>query len=189
MTAQRDRIPTYEQAERQLKLLAGIHGALVKDIEGDDFATMLKIVENGGGQEVYPEGSVFNTVKDNYTYPWAVMHHGIDDDGEPYMDVRVIKGIDSLQFDAPEIFYFAENGLSAGTYYVTFSAAYGQTAAGNYQFTLTADVPAGGILVGFNGAYSASAVGTNVTVYDSATATTASQTVAISSGSEGTCCR
>ena len=187
MTAQRDRISTYEQAERQLKLLAGIHGALVKDIEGDDFATMLKIVENGGGQEVYPEGSVFNTVKDNYTYPWAVMHHGIDDDGEPYMDVRVIKGIDSLQFDAPEIFYFAENGLSAGTYYVTFSAAYGQTPAGNYQFTLTADVPAGGILVGFNGAYSASAVGTNVTVYDSATATTASQTVAISSGSEGTC--
>ena len=75
--------------------------------------------------------------------------------------------------------------MSAGTYYVTFSAAYSSIPAGNYQFTLTADVPTGGILIGFNA--DANPVGANVTVYDSDTATTASQTAVISSGSEGTC--
>ncbi len=186
MTAQRDRISTYEQAERQLKLLAGIHAALVKNIEADDFATMAKIIENGGGQEVYPEGTIFTTTKDNYTYPWCVMHHGIDDDGEPYADVRVIKGIDSLQFDNAEAFFYCTEELPAGTYYVTIAATWGQAAAGNYKFTLANAVPAGGRLVGFYRLADVNPVGTVVSVYDSPTATTASQTAELSIGTQGT---
>lgn len=186
MTAQRDRISTYEQAERQLKLLAGIHAALVKNIEDDDFATMAKIIENGGGQEVYPEGTIFTTTKDNYTYPWCFMHHGIDDDGEPYADVRVIKGIDSLQFDNAEAFFYCTESLPAGTYYVTIAATWGQAAAGNYKFTLANAVPAGGRLVGFYRVADVNPVGTVVSVYDSPTSTTVSQTAELSIGTQGT---
>ena len=186
MTAQRDRMPTYAQKEKELKLLAGIHAAIVKDITDDDFEAMARIIENGGGQEVYPEGTIFVTTKDNYTYPWCFMHHGVDDDGEPYADIRVIKGIDSLQFDASEAFYYCTEALAAGTYYVTVASTWGQTAAGNYKFTLANAVPAGGRLVGFYRASDVNAAGTDVTVYDSPTSMTPSQTATLSIGTSGT---
>ncbi len=186
MTAQRDRMPTYAQKEKELKLLAGIHAAVVKDITDNDFEAMARIIENGGGQEVYPEGTIFTTTKDNYTYHWCFMHHGVDTDDEPYADVRVIKGIDSLQFDAPEAFYYCTEELPAGTYYVTIATTWGTAEAGNYKFTLENAVPAGGRLVGFYRANSVNPVGTDVSVYDSPTSTTVSQTAELSIGTQGT---
>lgn len=64
-------------------------------------------------------------------------------------------------------------------------AAYGQTPAGDYQFTLANAVPAGGRLLMPN-AYSATIVGKNVSVYDAANSTVVSQTAVISSGDGGT---
>lgn len=181
-----DRMATYEQAERRNSLLAGIHAALVKDVAADDWETIKRIVVNGGGPSAFPVGSIIYTVKDSYTYPWAVMHHGKHSDGRHYMHLRVIKAIDQIQFDAPEAFYYAENGLAAGTYYFNVPTAYGQCAAGDYQFTLGTAVPAGGRLSFNFNPYSYSPVSRGVTVYDSANSTTASQTATISSGNNGT---
>lgn len=186
MAVEKDRLATYAQKEKELRLLAGIHAAIVKNVEPNDFATMLRAVENGGGQEVYPEGTVFYTEKDTYQYPWAVMHHGIDTDGEPYMDVRVIKGIDSLMFDNYEAIKYVRNGLAAGKYYITLPVAYGKTAAGNYTFTLTEDIPAGGRITGFVRASDVDADGTELNVFDTPNSKTASQTVTVTKGTQGT---
>ena len=180
-----ERAPNYDQAQKQLRLLAGIHAALTKDIEPEDYDFLYKTVINGGGPEAYPVGSIIVTEKGDYKYPWAVMHHGEHADGRPYMHLRVIKAVDLLQFDAAEAFYYAEEGLAAGTYNFEMPAAYGQTPAGDYQFTLANAVPAGGRLLMPN-AYSATIVGKNVRVYDAANSTVVSQTAVISSGDSGT---
>ena len=180
-----ERAPNYDQAQKQLRLLAGIHAALTKDIEPEDYDFLYKTVINGGGPEAYPVGSIIVTEKGDYKYPWAVMHHGEHADGRPYMHLRVIKAVDLLQFDAAEAFYYAEEGLAAGTYNFEMPAAYGQTPAGDYQFTLANAVPAGGRLLMPN-AYSATIVEKNVSVYDAANSTVVSQTAVISSGDSGT---
>lgn len=180
-----DRVPTFDQAQKMNMLLAGIHAALTREIPLEDYEFMYKTVINGGGPAAYPVGSIIVTEKGSYKYPWAVMHHGEHPDGRPYMHLRVIKAVDLLQFDAAEAFYYAEEGLAAGTYNFEMPAAYGQTPAGDYQFTLANAVPAGGRLLMPN-AYSATIVGKNVSVYDAANSTVVSQTAVISSGDSGT---
>lgn len=181
-----DRAVTYEQAQQMLRYMGGIHAALVKDIEPEDCDFMYRTVIGGGGPLTYPVGSVITTVKGDYTYPWAVMHHGQHADGRHYMHLRVIKAVDVLQFDSQEAFYYCTEALAAGTYYFEVTAAYGQLAVGNYQFTLANAVPAGGRL-GFSVVpYSTSPIGKLVQVYDSANSMVISQTATISSGSSGT---
>ncbi len=181
-----DRAVTYEQMTTQNRLLAGIHAALVKGIAADDWDAIKRIIVNGGGPSAFPVGSIIYTEKGDYTYPWAVMHHGQHADGRYYMHLRVIKAIDQIMFDNPEAFFYAENGLAAGTYTFNVPTTYGSITAGDYQFTLGNAVPAGGRL-GFNfTGYGASLVGKSVQVYDSANSMTVAQTATISSGNSGT---
>ena len=181
-----DRAVTYEQAQKMLRYMGGIHAALTKDIEPEDYDFLYRDVVSGGGPESYPVGSIIWTEKGNYKYPWAVMHHGQHADGRYYMHMRVIKAIDLLQFDASEAFFYCTEQLAAGTYYIEVPAAYGQTAIGNYQFTLTSAVPAGGRLCFSVVPYNTSITGKNVQVYDSANSTVVAQTAVISSGNSGT---
>lgn len=180
-----DRVPTFDQAQKMNMLLAGIHAALTREIPLEDYEFMYKTVINGGGPAAYPVGSIIVTEKGSYKYPWAVMHHGEHPDGRPYMHLRVIKAVDLLQFDAAEAFYYAEEGLAAGTYNFEMPAANEQIPAGDYQFTLANAVPAGGRLLMPN-TNSATIVGKNVSVYDAANSTVVSQTAVISSGDSGT---
>lgn len=186
MSVTSDRAVTYNQAKEMLMYMAGIHAALTKDIPQDDYAFMYSTVINGGGPAKYPVGTIIVTEKDNYRYPWAVMHHGEHEDGRPYMILRVIKAIDQIQFDAPEAFYYAEEGLAAGTYHFNVPTAYQACPAGDYQFTLASAVPAGGRLAFNFNPYSYSPVDGGVTVYDSANSMVISQTATISSGDGGT---
>lgn len=186
MSVTSDRAVTYDQAKEMLRYMAGIHAALTKNIEPEDYAFMYKTVINGGGPLAYPVGSIVWTEKENYKYPWAVMHHGEHEDGRPYMILRVIKAVDMLQFDAAEAFYYAEEGLAAGTYHFNVPTAYQACPAGDYQFTLASAVPAGGRLAFNFNPYSYSPVDRGVTVYDSANSMVISQTATISSGDGGT---
>lgn len=181
-----ERAPNYDQVQKQLRLLAGIHAALTKDIEPEDYDFMYRTVINGGGPEAYPVGSIVWTEKGTYKYPWAVMHHGEHADGRPYMHLRVIKAVDQMMFDQTEAFYYCEEALAAGTYYVEVPAAHNQTALGNYQFTLASQVPAGGRLCFSVSPYYTDITGKNVQVYDAANSAVVSQTAVISSGSSGT---
>ena len=181
-----DRGVTYEQAKQMLRYMGGIHAALTKDIELEDYDFLYRTVVAGGGPLAYPVGSIVWTEKGNYKYPWAVMHHGQHADGRFYMIMRVIKAIDQLMFDNSEAVFYCEDALAAGTYYINVSTAYNNCPAGDYQFTLASAVPAGGRLAFNFNPYSYSPVGRNVNVYDSANSSVVSQTAVISSGSGGT---
>ena len=91
-----------------------------------------------------------------------------------------------LPFDTPfspdQAFLYAIDGLPAGTYHVTVPATVYGRDAGDYQFTLANALPAGGQLAGFftNGGAS------DVKAYASQTATSASETCTVTSGSGGT---
>ena len=55
-----------------------------------------------------------------------------------------------IPFSAPQAIQWFENGLEAGTYYLTFEQAFGSElpAGSSVNFTLTQDIPAGGQLAG-----------------------------------------
>ena len=91
-----------------------------------------------------------------------------------------------MQFDAPEAFYYAENGLAAGTYHFAIDSTYDAVLNDltSYQFTLTQAVPAGGQLTFPWGSANASTI--KVNSYASATSTTAIEQAAVSEGTDGT---
>lgn len=83
----------------------------------------------------------------------------------------------SVQFDAVEALYYAETALAPGTYTIYWNESY-YLSAGDYQFTTTQEIPAGGQIV-FNGS--------SVTTYSTVGGTTALETgISFISGSEGT---
>jgi hypothetical protein len=88
----------------------------------------------------------------------------------------------SLVFDAPEAFYYAENGLAAGSYYFTVKnqAWYTQDNDVPYYFTLANDVPAGGQLVIY-AQYNQSMQNKQMKSYPSVNSTTEIETVVLSS--------
>lgn len=95
--------------------------------------------------------------------------------------------IAELQYDAAEALFAFPSGLTAGTYYFTIDSTY-DTASNDYsgyQFTLTQDIPAGGIIT-FPWGSNAKASTVKVSSYASVTATTAIETVSTSDGTTGT---
>ncbi|MBQ9698235.1 MAG: hypothetical protein IJV46_06830 [Acidaminococcaceae bacterium] len=162
--------------------------AILRDRSELSFRQMKDIIDSGGGSKMFPVGTTFLTTKGNYVYPWTFVHHGQLEDGRPYADIRVSKAVDLLQIDSPEAFFYCETALPAGPYYFEIGTDYGEAKAGKYKFTLPQVVPAGGRLAGLDAVYSKSGGVTacSVKVYDTPASLTASQTVAITSGSSGT---
>lgn len=93
----------------------------------------------------------------------------------------------AMQFDAPEAFYYAENGLTAGDYYFTIDSAY-DTAHNDlsaYGFTLAEAVPAGGVLT-FNWTTNTMASAAKVYAYSSSESTAPIMSVSVSESASGT---
>lgn len=93
----------------------------------------------------------------------------------------------NLQFDEREAFYYAADGLAAGTYHFklvehTWVAA---DTGKSFQFTLTQAVPAGGQLVFVQG-YNATLDGGSIRSFESGSSTTAIETAVMSVGTGGT---
>ena len=140
-----------------------------------------RIVADGAGASMFPVGMQFTVPHTDYTsIIFEVAHHGdfVDKNGRTkHGMVLVAKDIPySVQFDAPEAFYYAESGLEAGDYNVHVPVAWGATLAGYYNFTLTEAVPEGGQLCGFATPAATNADNTDVSVYTDGAATVASQT-------------
>lgn len=161
-------------------------GAILRERSELSFRQMKDAIISGAGAKLFPVGTTFTTVKGNYVYPWAFMHHGKLPDGRPYADVRVIRAVNLLQLDSPEAFYYCETALPAGTYHFNVETTWGKTVAGDYQFTLTSPVPAGGRLAGLDYLADGTVVGKTIKVFDTAASLTPSQTAVVSSGSGGT---
>ena len=94
-----------------------------------------------------------------------------------------------MQFDAPEALYYAESGLSAGTYNFTIQSGYDETYGGGktYQFTIEQAVPAKGQLT-FGWAQNAQAVNAKINIYANATSTTPvnAEPIEVTEGNSGT---
>lgn len=162
-------------------------GAILRERSELSFRQMKDAIISGAGAKLFPVGTTFTTIKGNYVYPWAFMHHGKLPDGRPYADVRVIRAVNLLQFDSPEAFYYCETALPAGTYHFNIETTWSKAVAGDYQFTLTSPVPAGGRLAGLDLLADGNGpVGKTVKVFDTAASLTPSQTAVVSSGSGGT---
>lgn len=91
------------------------------------------------------------------------------------------------QYDATEAFYYAEQGLAAGTYNITIANQVWYTADNGktFQFTLATAVPAGGQLV-FDMTYNDTLAGKSVKTYTNNTTTEVLETASITEGTEGT---
>ena len=92
-----------------------------------------------------------------------------------------------MQFDGTEALFYCETELAAGTYHFTLLAGYDTAYGGgkSYQFTLTKAVPAGGVIM-FPWSYQKQASTVLVSTYESRTATTAIESVAVTEGTGGT---
>ena len=91
----------------------------------------------------------------------------------------------TMQFDAPEALYYAENGLTAGTYNFTVQSGYDTAYGGGktYQFTLENAVPSGGQLT-FGWSQNAQAANAKITSYNANM--TQIEQVSVTEGSAGT---
>ena len=94
--------------------------------------------------------------------------------------------LSTMQFDAPEALYYAENGLTAGTYCFTIQSGYDETYGGGktYSFTLSENVPAGGQLT-FSWGSNVQASDAKISSYASAASTTAIEQVSVTEGNTG----
>lgn len=164
----------------------------------DDWTYIANQVAHGNGARLYPVASQFIIPHTEYgNMVFDVLHH-ITPASDAMLKAKLPAGkqygmvigmhdvIYSTQFDREEAFYYAENGLTAGTYNITVKAQPWYTADENktFQFTLASDVPAGGILCW--GDYNASREGKYMTAYASRSATSAQQTATMTEGSGGT---
>lgn len=129
-----------------------------------------------------------------YTMPFDVVHHGTatlaDGESVPAMFLQSHYCTPfGVQFNNYQAFYYASSAvLPAGTYNVTLGNGWGSKAVSGktYQFTLTKDLPVGGQLSGFEAMPDKDPTLWQVKAWASNTATTVTETVAVTVGSEGT---
>lgn len=156
------------------------------------WADVQKAVRSGIAAKVFSIGDQLICQRGGVNLVWDVI--GIDHDtpANPQFTHSLTLQLhycfsSAKQFDAPEAFYYAENGLEAGTYHFAIDSTYDATYNDltSYQFTLTQAVPAGGQLT-FPWGSNTNASTVKVNSFASATSTTTIEQVAVSEGTDGT---
>ena len=128
----------HDKLQGEIDMIAGM-------VEVESWADVQKIVRAGLAAKFFAVGDQLTCQKDGTNLVWDII--GIDHDtpADPqYTHSMTLQLHDcfqtNLQYDAPEAFYYAENGLAAGTYHFAIGSA-------SYQFALSDNVPAGGQLI------------------------------------------
>ena len=171
-------------------------GALIHD-----WGEVAAAVREGVGPDLLPVGTQFtekwtdvrSDVSTEHDAPWNVVHHGTGQltDGEtiPVMIAQMHRTLPfATQFSPYQAFLCSVTPIPAGTYHVTMGFNWGNNVVSgkSYQFTLTQELPAGGQLAGFDRTPDVAPANWEVSAYASATATTATETVAVTEGTGGT---
>lgn len=175
----------------QERIAAALETIAQKQIEpetGDfDPAAAQRLVRHGLGAASYPVGSSFpltHSVYGSHKHNVIGQDHDRDARGllNHTMTIQMDDQIaDGTPFDAPEALVYAVQAINASSSFHFAAPELNSVPAGNYQFTLTKAVPAGGqIMLVKNG------TAWRVTTYESATSTTALETVNCVAGSTGT---
>lgn len=170
--------------------LERIANAVIGNLSIDGLAGIQRAVRAGMAPELFPIGSQF--VVENSVYGdriAEVMAHNYlksaHDANAHTMTCRFKELFPTLQFDAPEAFYYADEAIPAGAYKFTITTTYSSWAAGTYTFTLANALPKGGQLC-ISGNAGTALTSLKVVAYASRTTTTATEQVNIESGSTGT---
>ena len=143
------------------------------------------------GTPVHGDAVIVHETAAKLTFDVIGIDHDVPSDTQykHSMTLQLHDCIAELQYDAPEAFYYAENGLAAGDYYFTidptYDATYNTYKDTGYQFTLMHDVSPGGVLT-FSWGYNTQASAAKVSSWVSPADTTALETVSVSSGTTGT---
>ena len=183
--------PNKDQFDTMNVNLAAIAKAIGATSPLSSFKAAQAIVRAGMGPDLIPPGTLLRTTHATYgEVVWEVQRHNVEkhatDENIPTMTMLARNVVvDALQFDAAEAFYYCASALAAGTYCFTVPETISNWAAGTYKFTLTSQVPAGGILK-ISGNWGTALTSLSVQSFATRSTSTASQTVAITSGSDGT---
>ena len=181
-----------EKMDTQNRFLAALVEAQGGTLKPTSWANVQALVRAGLHKNVFSIGDQLVCKKGNDDLVWDVI--GIDHDtptDSQFTHSMTLQLHDCLastmMVDNQEALYYAENGLTAGTYNFTIQDSYDTSYGGGktYQFTLTNDVPARGQLV-FGWAYNTQASAAKITSYASSTSTTAIEQVGVTEGSDGT---
>lgn len=188
-----------EKMDTNNAFLAAIASAVSNDLRPDSLKEIQSIVGSGLADKVFRPGDQIivpwkDIAKDvTYDIPFNVAHFGdvTLKTGEvvPGMYLQMdLCTADGVQFDNYEAFYAAEEGLEAGTYYVTMGFSWGSNVVKDksYKFTLTSPVPAGGKLRGFYRAPDANPSEWKVESYETAFLDSKIESVSVEEGVEGT---
>ena len=182
---------TFDMVKYMREKLEGEIDALAAFMPVTSWEDVQKAVRLGIASKIFSIGDQLTCQRNNVNLVWDVI--GIDHDtpADPQFTHSMTLQLHdcfptAIQFDAPEAFYYAENGLEAGTYHFTIDSTYDATYNDltSYQFTLTQAVPAGGQLT-FPWGSNVNASTIKVNSFASATSTTAIEQVAVSEGTDG----
>ena len=158
--------------------------------DGGDFnpTEAQSVVRHGMGAATYPVGTQFPLTHSVYgSHKHDVIGHDHDQDAHGHFDHSMTIQMDDqiadgTPFDMPEALVYAVQAISAGTsFHFSHTAALNDVPAGNYQFTLTEAVPAGGQIMLVK-----SGTAWQVKTYSGPTSTTVIETVNCVTGSTGT---
>ena len=183
-------IPTKEQMDVMNENLAKIAKAVGSQVDISTWAGIQKAVRSGIAKDILPVGTQLAVNHSVYgTHLFDVVAHdylkSVYDENAHTMTIQQHDLLTSIQFDAPEAFYYAEAELPAGTYNFTIATAFYHWVEGTYQFTLTKPVPKGGQLA-ISSHADVAMTALQVLSYANQTTMTTTESVAITAGSGGT---
>lgn len=180
-----------EKMDTQNQFLASLVEAQGGTLKPTSWANVQALVRAGLHKKVFSIGDQLVCQKGSSNITWDII--GFDHDtptDSQYTHSMTLQSHDllsTMQFDAPEALYYAENGLTAGTYNFTIQGSYtpiGGTSK-TFQFTLTDDVPAGGQLT-FSWTYNTQAGNAKITSYGADLTTVIESDISVTEGSSGT---
>lgn len=177
---------------QQNMILAGILSAQVGGVQPTSWKTVQYLVRAGLAKQVFAIGDQLVCNKGDVKLVWDII--GIDHDVPAdkqfthSMTLQLHDCLAGMQYDGEEAFYYAEEGLAAGTYHITFGIGWGTNVVSgkSYQFTLANPVPAGGQLVGFYRAPDTAPSTWKVSSYSGGASSDAIETVSVTEGTGGT---
>ena len=159
----------------------------------ESWQSVQQIIRSGLGPKVFPIGAQLKVTHTTYgEVIWDVVAHDYDKDpkGRFEHSVTLLSHdcvINAIQFDNTEALYHAGETLVAGTYHFSLLVGYDTTYGGGktLQFTLTKDVPAGGVII-FPWAWNTQSTVTKISTYETQSSSVALESVVVTEGAGGT---
>jgi hypothetical protein len=191
-----------EKVEAQLRKQNALLEVIARDSTkalASDWAGVQQLTRDGFAPEIFDYGDKFvdvwkDTAAENkeYNFPWRVNHFdNVELAGGTTLPGMFLQAHFAspfgVQFSQCQAFYYAEEGLPAGTYHLTNNdVTWGDNCKpGSYSFTLTQPVPKGGKLAGFKYMPDSKMESWQVSSYN-ADSKTIIETVSVISGALGT---